>query len=63
MAAKKKTLKKKLAKKKIAKKKTQIAMSAEDLVKGLRRRGGHLPTKASEAARKRKLKLKKKKNA
>jgi len=28
------------------------ALSAEDLVKGLRRRGGHLPTKASEAARK-----------
>ena len=28
--------------------------SAEDLVKGLRRRGGHLPTKVSEAERKRK---------
>lgn len=27
-------------------------MSAEDLVAGLRRRGGHLPTKASEAAHK-----------
>lgn len=27
-------------------------MTAEELVKGLRRRGGHLPTKASEAARK-----------
>jgi len=28
--------------------------SSEDLVKGLRRRGGHLPTKLSEAARKKK---------
>jgi len=28
-------------------------MSAEDLVAGLRRRGGHLPTKASEKKRKR----------
>ena len=61
MAAKKKISKKK-AKKKTAKK-MQAAMSAEELVKGLRRRGGHLPTKASEALRKRKLKLKKKKNA
>ena len=32
--------------------------SAEDLVKGLRRRGGHLPTKVSEAERKRKEKAK-----
>lgn len=31
-------------------------MSPEELVAGLRRRGGHLPTKASEAARKRKKK-------
>ena len=28
--------------------------SPEDYVKGLRRRGGHLPTKVSEAERKRK---------
>lgn len=28
--------------------------TAEELVAGLRRRGGHLPTKASEAARKEK---------
>ena len=36
-------------------------LSAEDLVEGLRRRGGHLPTKASEAARKEAEKKKKKK--
>ena len=29
-------------------------LSAEELVAGIRRRGGHLPTKASEAARQRK---------
>ena len=34
------------------------AMSAEELVAGLRRRGGHLPTKASEAARKKRKKKK-----
>lgn len=28
--------------------------SAEELYKGLKRRGGHLPTKVSEAARKKK---------
>ena len=31
-------------------------LSAEELVKGLRRRGGHLPTKASEKERKKKEK-------
>ena len=46
MAAKKK------AKKKTA---TKIAMlSPEELVAGLRRARGHLPTKASEAARRKK---------
>jgi len=35
----------------------QVAMlSPEELVAGLRRRGGHLPTKASEAVRKKKKK-------
>ena len=33
-------------------------LSAEDLVAGLRRRGGHLPTKASEAAHKKRKKRK-----
>ena len=40
----------------MAKKKNGKTQTAEQLVKGLRRRGGHLPTKASEAARKRKKK-------
>jgi hypothetical protein len=40
------------------KKEVLAMLSAEDLVAGLRRRGGHLPTKASEAA----LKKKKKRN-
>jgi len=34
-------------------------LSPEELVEGLRRRGGHLPTKASEAARKKREKKKK----
>ena len=34
-------------------------LSAEELVAGLRRRGGHLPTKASEAARKKRKKKEK----
>ena len=34
------------------------SLSAEELVAGLRRRGGHLPTKASEAARKKRKKKK-----
>ena len=62
MAAKKKS-KKKIAKKKTGKRIMQAAMSAEDLVKGLRGRGGHLPTKASEAARKRRMKKRTKKTA
>ena len=49
MAAKKKA-KKKTAKKMIA------MLSPEELVAGLRRARGHLPTKASEAARKKKKK-------
>ena len=40
-----------MAAKKKTKKKEQ---TAEELVEGLRRRYGHLPTKASEAARKKK---------
>ena len=47
-----------MAAKKKAKKKTankMVAMlSTEELIAGLRRRGGHLPTKVSEAARKKK---------
>lgn len=31
-------------------------LSAEELIAGLRRRGGHLPTKLSEAAHKRRSK-------
>lgn len=42
-----------MAKKKKGKKKEQ---SAEMLIAGLRRRGGHLPTKASEATRRKALK-------
>ena len=45
-------VKKKNARKKVA------MLSTEELVEGLRRRGGHLPTKASEAEhKKRKKKL------
>ena len=36
-------------------------LSAEDLIAGLRRRGGHLPTKVSEKARMEAEKKKKKK--
>ena len=58
MASKKKVTKKKAAKKKTAKR-IQVAMSAEDLVAGLRRNRGRLPTKASESAFKRRQKKKK----
>jgi len=37
-----------------AKKKNGKKQTAEQLVQGLRRRGGHLPTKVSEAARRKK---------
>lgn len=57
MATKKKMSKKKSAKKKAVR---VAALSAEELVKGIRRSGGHLPTKAGEAARKAKLRKKKK---
>ena len=37
------------------KKVTSKMQTPEQLVAGLRRRGGHLPTKVSEAARKKKI--------
>jgi len=47
-----------MATKKKAKKKGfgRTIMDPEELVAGLRRRGGHLPTRLSEAARKKKIK-------
>lgn len=51
MAAKKKAKKKGFGK---------TITDTEELVAGLRRRGGHLPTKASEAARKKRKKKAKK---
>lgn len=44
------------AKKKAKKKAVKKTLSAEELIAGLRRAGGHLPTKASEAAYKRRKK-------
>jgi hypothetical protein len=50
-----------MAKKKKPKKDMQVAMlSPEDIVKGMRRSGGHAPVTGAEAVFKRKLKKKKK---
>jgi hypothetical protein len=46
----------KKSKKKTAKKTQKKEQTAEELIAGLRRKGGHLPTKASEAARKKRKK-------
>lgn len=44
------------AKKKAKKKTAKKTLSAEELVAGLRRRDGHLPTRLSEEAYKKKIK-------